>query len=564
VSIHGVELVGFLLTFRSWPGSLFVYLIGVGWCGSLCRVPDEPVPDDAAGLRAANARLRAVVESQAAEIEGLRAERDADRELIRRLGLRLAELERRLGMDSTDSGTPSSRERIGAKEARKARQQSERERRKDRKPGGQPGHQGKGLARDPDPGRREIADPPAECRSCSAGLGGGAPAGEPRWAQVIDISVTRTVTETLLPGVSCPCCGTVTFAAPPAGAHAGAVCYGPVLNAAAVVLTGYGNVPPERAARVIGMILGPEVSAGWVDKASSRLSAQLRKAGFDEAMLAALAAEKVLAADETPVSVTGRPAPQAGAAEETDPDEGRPAGAAHVMIVRTPDERLTFLQAMGSRRKDAIAAALPGPFAGTLVTDGYAGYQHLLERLAGIQQCCQHVIRRCRAVAKLGPGTLQAWAENVIGVLGEAHRAVEEARTRGTSSLDPPLLADLEERYDQAVSFGAVHNRLRDWDSGNHPGYALARWLRAYKEQVFLFTTDFSVPWTNNVSERGAKAAKRHQAVSGCWHTLATLARWCRIRSYLDSATAHGITPLDAITSAINGKPWLPPLPAIS
>ena len=37
-------------------------------------MPDEPVPDDAAGLRAANARLRAVVEAKDAEIAVLRAE----------------------------------------------------------------------------------------------------------------------------------------------------------------------------------------------------------------------------------------------------------------------------------------------------------------------------------------------------------------------------------------------------------------------------------------------------------------------------------------------------------
>ncbi len=69
---------------------------------------------------------------------------------------------------------------------------------------------------------------------------------------------------------------------------------------------------------------------------------------------------------------------------------------------------------------------------------------------------------------------------------------------------------------------------------------------------------------TNNVSERGAKAAKRHQAVSGYWHSLATLARWCSIRSYLDSAAAHDITALDAIHDALAGKPWLPPLPSIA
>ena len=63
--------------------------------------------------------------------------------------------------------------------------------------------------------------------------------------------------------------------------------------------------------------------------------------------------------------------------------------------------------------------------------------------------------------------------------------------------------------------------------------------------------------------DRGAKAAKRHQAVSGYWHSLTTLARWCRIRSYLDSAAAHGIAPLTAIRDALAGKPWLPPLPAL-
>ena len=46
------------------------------------------------------------------------------------------------------------------------------------------------------------------------------------------------------------------------------------------------------------------------------------------------------------------------------------------------------------------------------------------------------------------------------------------------------------------------------------------------------------------------------------WHTQTTLARWCRIRSYLDSAASHGLTALDAVTTALNGKPWLP-LPTI-
>ena len=67
----------------------------------------------------------------------------------------------------------------------------------------------------------------------------------------------------------------------------------------------------------------------------------------------------------------------------------------------------------------------------------------------------------------------------------------------------------------------------------------------------------------NNVSERGAKAAKRHQAVSGYWHNQRTLARWCRTRSYLDSAAAHRLTAFEAISAALAGKPRLP-LPAVT
>jgi hypothetical protein len=300
------------------------------------------------------------------------------------------------------------------------------------------------------------------------------------------------------------------------------------------------------------------------------VSARLQKAGFDEAMTAALAAEDVLAADETPVNVLDKtPVPAAAPDEEgeADPEEKdgeRAAGAPHVLIVTTPDGRLRLMLALGSRRKGSVGAGIPAGFAGHLMTDGYTGYQHLLDRIAGIQQCCQHVIRRARAVMRLGPGGVQNWAGDIITILGEAHSAVADARARGSTALDQHVLDDLRERYDTAVTAGRIHNRLRDWDTGNHPGYSLACWLRDYKEQVFLFTRDFAVDWTTNVAERGAKAAKRHQAVSGYWHSLPTLARWCRLRSYLDSAAAHGTTALDAIRGALTGKPWLPPLPAIS
>ena len=512
---------------------------------------DAPdLPADAGEQRELLARLRAAVEARDAENAALRAELAAERELRRRLELRVAELERRLGQDSTTSGTPSSKDSIGARERRKAerkaRQESERDRRKDRKRGGQPGHKGAGLSRDPDPKAREELPPPEQCSRCGTGLQGAERAGT-WWSQVWDVRIIRFVTEYLLPLLTCPCCGKVNAAQLPPWAHPGSISYGPQVNTAAVLLSSYGNVPAERTANLIRMLLGMPVSPGFVDGASERLNARLEDAGFDAAMQAALQAEPVLAADETPVNLIDD---RAGLAEED-------AGAPHVLVVRTPHRHLTWLRALGSRQHAAITAILAF-FTGFLISDGYGAYQDLLPQLAGVQQCCQHVIRRARAVTKLGPGSLQSWAAGIIEILRDAHQAVEQALARGDPALDTELLAKLRQRYDEAVAFGITHNRHRDWHDGNHPGYVLGCWLRDYKEQVWLFTKQFDVEWTNNCSEQAVKAAKRHQAVSGYWHTNRTLARWCRTRSYLDSAAAHGLTALDAITLALAGKPWLP------
>jgi transposase len=37
-----------------------------------------------------------------------------------------------------------------------------------------------------------------------------------------------------------------------------------------------------------------------------------------------------------------------------------------------------------------------------------------------------------------------------------------------------------------------------------------------------------------------------------------TLARYCRVRSYLVTSRNHGIRPIDAIHAALTRHPWLP------
>lgn len=152
-----------------------------------------------------------------------------------------AELRRRLGMNSTNSSRPPSKDSIGAKAARRA-DRSSRERSKDRKPGGQPGRKGSRLAPTVTPDRTETLPPPGECSGRGAGLAGAADAGM-SWAQGWDIlPIVLAKVHYLFPRRRCGCGRTTTAA--PSLRVAGTVVYGPNINAAAILLAKRGQCAP--------------------------------------------------------------------------------------------------------------------------------------------------------------------------------------------------------------------------------------------------------------------------------------------------------------------------------
>lgn len=399
--------------------------------------------------------------------------------------------------------------------------------------------------RDPDHTKR--VEPPAQCRDCRADLTGATVQAQ-GWAQVWDVLpavVDKTYYE--LPRRRCGC-GATTTAQPPFG-RAGTVSYGPNLNAAAVLLGSEGNVPVERTAMLIGALLGVEVSTGFVARAAQRLAEALDTAGFDEAMKAALRSEDVLCGDESPVNVL---------TNDHDTDSGHEvAGAPHAVTLRTPHTRVVWYTAIPSRSKNAIAdLGVLDDWHGLLVRDDYVGWHQFDAHLAGVQQCCAHLTRHCKAVLDLHPDW-QKWADTVITVLRDTATAVDQARAAGADQLDPELLTELRQRYDKAVAWGITTNQHRDWHTGNHPGYTLANRLKNKAEQVWLFAKNFKIPWTNNASEQALRSPKRHQAVSGYWRTTDTLRNDLRIRSYLTSTRAHRIRAIDTIHRALTGNPWL-------
>jgi hypothetical protein len=82
------------------------------------------------------------------------------------------------------------------------------------------------------------------------------------WTQVWDTPAIRLAkVPYLLPKRKCACYGKIATSMVPFG-QAGAVTYGPNVNAAAILLASAGNVPVERTAMLMAALLGPRSRPG--------------------------------------------------------------------------------------------------------------------------------------------------------------------------------------------------------------------------------------------------------------------------------------------------------------
>ena len=480
-----------------------------------------------AELEAENAGLR---EAAAARDEAAAAQLAARDAQIGALAARVEELERRLAKDSSTSGKPPSSDSPYQK---KPRDRSLRGK-SGRRPGRQPGAESSTLRQSGHPDDT-VQCGPAACCCCGADLTG-EPAILTQKRQVFEASPPPppVVTEYQVAAKCCPACGEISVGLAPAGVT-GRVQYGPGVHAKAALAVCAHYLPVARAAKLVAALTGVNVSAGFV--AGIRGKAARLLAPFMDRVRELLPAAGVLYADETPA---------------------RAAGTLHYVHVACTE----FLTAMhtGDRTKEAIDAGgvLPG-YAGTIVRDGYKGYEHLTDALHA--WCGAHGLRDLAGLYRFDPDG-QIWARSMADLLIDANAQATAARAAGQASLNDAGLAGIRCWYRGAVARGFTDNTGKTSQIAKD-GLTLARRFRDHEDMILRFATDLAVGFTSNQAERDVRPVKVQQRTSGgTWRTLLGLADFAIVQSYLSTAGKWGIDALDALTRLFTDGPWLPPATA--
>jgi transposase len=472
--------------------------------------------------------LEATVAVQAMVIEQLRQANAKLTAANAALGARVAELERRLGKDSSNSSRPPSSDGLGKPPARR------RERRRDgRAPGKQPGAPGAHLAQVADPDE-VVVHRPVVCEGCGGDLTL-APVTGVEVRQVFDLPQVRLwVCEHRAERRQCAC-GQVTAGVFPSQARA-AACYGAGVRGLASYLMVQHHLPVERAAQVLGDALGAGVSVGMLAGLGAEAAGGL--GGFVERVREQLTRSQVAHFDETGARVTGR-----------------------LHWVHSASTELLSLFTVHAKRGVAAmdAAGVLPRFQGVAVHDGWSPYWRYPKARHAL--CAAHLLRELEAVAGL-PG--QGWAAELGEWFTIACATTAAARDAGADRLEATVLAGLTDRYDRILAAGRAANPLPPRPPGRRrrrrrsPAVCLLERLHAHRGEVLRFLEDMRVPPTNNLAERDIRMVKLQQKISGCWRTLDGAQAFLTVRSYISTARKHGINPLAALRRLFEGDPWMP------
>jgi len=436
------------------------------------------------------------------------------------LKARVAELERRLGLNSSNSGKPPSSDGL----KKPPRTQSLREP-SGKKSGGQKGHRGDTL--------RQIENPdviinhyPEGCANCALKMTPEMGTTGYQSRQVFDVPEPKVVvTEHRAHSCICPNCQTVTSASFPEGVTAPAQ-YGARICAFVVYLLNYHFLPEDRLAELLSDLFGLKMVPATIARMSAACAQRFRD--FADTVCEHVAAARVKHLDETGFRIGGR------------------TQWLHIFSTAL----LTFYR-ISSKRGSLLSGVT-----GIVVHDHWKPYYTMTGVLHAL--CNAHHLRELKALVEIEK---EEWARKMQRLLRQACHAVNLARERGVS-LKPPLIELFRRRYDHILKEGiAFHEdqpelvhataqgqRKPRGRQRRRTGHNLLLRLNTRKEDVLRFLADPDVPFSNNQAEQDGRMMKVKQKISGGFRSEDGANTFVVNRTIISTAKKQGWNVLQTLT----------------
>ena len=387
-----------------------------------------------------------------------------------------------------------------------------------KKPGGQPGHNGKVHKLFDNP--THIED--IKAKKCKCG-GNVKYTGNYKAKQFVDAEFVTSIIEFREHEGICECCRKRVKNTAPVN---DIITYGNNIKSFAAMLSLEGMVSINRIQQMICEFTGGwlNLSGGTIAKWNKDLSSLV--APSIEAIKEKLLISPVNHKDETGIRIN------------------KTLHWLHVLGNKT--HTLYYSHKKRGNEADKVMGVLPA-YSGVLVHDHLKA---LYDFLCTHAECNAHILRYLKAAIEKKK---RVWAEDMIKLLLEAKMAVE--------GRDKPLhsatVRKFHRRYDEILRQGREEFLQSESPDYNGEDMKLLRRMKKYKAEHLRFVSDPAVPFDNNQAERDLRMIKAKAKISGCFRADDGGMVFAALKSYTSTLKKNGRNIFDGIKAAYAGTPVL-------
>ncbi|OGV35495.1 MAG: hypothetical protein A3E88_05165 [Legionellales bacterium RIFCSPHIGHO2_12_FULL_35_11] len=441
--------------------------------------------------------------------------------VVKQQAAKIADLEKRLNKNSSNSSKPPSSDGLG----KPPRTTSLRENGK-HKSGGQKGHKGETLKQieTPDIIKKHIL---MTCPDCQHSLVQSPLLGMIK-RQVFDIPPPKIeVTEHQAEVRYCTCCNKTAMAVFPSGVRA-PVQYGEVIRSWGVYYQYQHFIPEDRLQQLFSDLYGIQLATATLTSYNQIAFDAL--APFEESILSLVKEANVKNLDETGFRVDGK--------------------TQWLHVASTGNA--TYYH-VSPKRKSLIEG-----LSGTVVHDHWKSYYNLV----GVEHalCNQHHLRELKAIIE---NDKEHWAIDMRRLLRVGVRC---RHFHNDKAIPSRRIRWLTQIYDKIIKQGLAFHTAQiplpcKGKQGRQPrrtGHNLLLRLLHYKPDVLRFLHDPAVPFTNNDAERDLRMMKCKQKISGGFRTTQGAEQFARIRGFISTIRKRGLNVLNALQSIFSGNISIP------
>ena len=471
----------------------------------------------------------------------------AHKEEVDKLNAKISRLEKRLNTDSTNSGIPTSKDRIGKHKIQNNREKT------DKSIGAQKGHQCHKLDYFKDDEINEIINHTLDkCPEC----GGELIETNIAKSDILDIEIKVIKTRNYIHNYKCQCCKKRVSANNnlPRG-----VTYGPNINSICLSMSNESNTALNKIVSFISGITNNEINLteGYLVKIQKKAANKL--SNFMHNLKEKVISLKRLFWDDTVVKYgIGKPTEgfNEKELEESVKDNEKKVKSGVIRFYGNDDWALLI----GHKNKNSDGIDEDG-ILDNLNEECVVMHDHLIlnyneKYLFQNAECNEHTLRYLKGNIDTFPK--HEWALKMRSLLKETNQERNELIKQKIDNFSNEKTNEIFSKYDEIIKLGYEENKTVDltYIKNKNDEHNLIERLDKYRDNHLLFIKDFSVDFTNNTSERGLRQAKRKLAVSFMFKNINRLKDYAILLSYLETCYRHNISRYEACNRLVKGNPF--------